>query len=397
MITNLKNKNKKYTVGIVETVIMLLIVCLASFYAGLSLNNSKNKDGEKKDIYLERFKENYNYILDNYYKKIDKNKLIDDAIAGMMEALDDPYSVYLDKNDSNSLNISLSGGYKGLGFAISKNEDGNIIVVSVFDNSPASQAGIVIGDIITQINDKNVSEMSINDFSSYVIDGDIEDFELTVKRGENLEKINIKKNNITIDSVSSDVIEKNGKKIGYLYISVFASNTASQFNKKLIELEKSNIDSLIIDVRDNTGGYLTTVQSILEKLLTKEQIIYQLKTNKNVSKVYGKAPKNKKYSIYLLGNEKSASASELLISSIKENLNSKFVGKKTFGKGTVQEMVSISDEKNYKITTKKWLTPKGHWINETKGIVPDYDVSNDNSEEDSQLEKIIELINNEEK
>lgn len=397
MLKKLKSQNKKNTIGIIEVILLLFVSCLASFFIGYNLKNTKNKTDIKKDIYIERFEKNYNYIIDNYYKKVDREKLIDDAIGGMMKALDDPYSVYLDKNDSNSLNLSLNGGYKGLGLAIAKDEENNIVVVGVFDDSPAANAGITVGDVIVKINDKNVSDMSINDFSSYVLENESDDFELVIRKNDNEESVKVKKNNVTIDSVSSKIIEEDNKKIGYIYISVFASNTASQFNKKLIELEKNDIDALIIDVRDNTGGYLSTVESILERLLTKNQVIYQLKTNKMTTKTYGKTTKNKKYEIYLLGNENSASASELLIASIKENLNSKFVGKKTFGKGTVQEMIPINEDKNYKMTTKKWLTPKGHWINETKGIIPDYEVEQDDQENDKQLEKVIELIKNKEK
>lgn len=397
MLKKLKSQNKKNTIGIIEVILLLFVSCLASFFIGYNLKNTKNKTDIKKDIYIERFEKNYNYIIDNYYKKVDREKLIDDAIGGMMKALDDPYSVYLDKNDSNSLNLSLNGGYKGLGLAIAKDEENNIVVVGVFDDSPAANAGITVGDVIIKINDKNVSDMSINDFSSYVLENESDDFELVIRKNDNEESVKVKKNNVTIDSVSSKIIEEDNKKIGYIYISVFASNTASQFNKKLIELEKNDIDALIIDVRDNTGGYLSTVESILERILTKNQVIYQLKTNKMTTKTYGKTTKNKKYEIYLLGNENSASASELLIASIKENLNSKFVGKKTFGKGTVQEMIPINEDKNYKMTTKKWLTPKGHWINETKGIIPDYEVEQDDQENDKQLEKVIELIKNKEK
>lgn len=397
MIKKFKGINRKYTVGIVEVIFFLIVGFIASFFVGYNFQNKEKAKDIKKDEHIERFEQNYNYIVDNYYKKLDKDKLIDDAIAGMMETLDDPYSVYLDKDESKSLNISLNGGYKGFGIAIAKDDDNNIVVVSVFDNSPAAISGIVEGDVILKINNKNVNEMSINEFSSYVLESETDDFDLLIRRDDKEQTMKIKKNMVVLDSVSSKIIERDGKKIGYIYISVFANNTASQFNKKLIELEKSNIDSLIIDVRDNTGGYLTTVESMLEKLMTDKQVIYQLKSNKKTVKAYGKATKNKKYKIYLLGNEQSASASELLIASIKENLNSKFIGKKTFGKGTVQEMVPISENKNYKITTKKWLTPKGHWINETKGIIPDYEVDYEEGETDTQLEKAIKLIVSEEK
>ena len=202
MLKKLKSQNKKNTIGIIEVILLLFVSCLASFFIGYNLKNTKNKTDIKKDIYIERFEKNYNYIIDNYYKKVDREKLIDDAIGGMMKALDDPYSVYLDKNDSNSLNLSLNGGYKGLGLAIAKDEENNIVVVGVFDDSPAANAGITVGDVIIKINDKNVSDMSINDFSSYVLENESDDFELVIRKNDNEESVKVKKNNVTIDSVS---------------------------------------------------------------------------------------------------------------------------------------------------------------------------------------------------
>jgi carboxyl-terminal processing protease len=178
---------------------------------------------------------------------------------------------------------------------------------------------------------------------------------------------------------------------------LFAANTYEQFLSKLTELEKNGIDSLVIDVRGDSGGYLTTVDSILKKFMTKKQVVYQLKKGSNVSKTYGEAKKNKKYKIILLGDENSASASELLIVRIRENYdNSIFVGKKTYGKGTAQEMVSLDSDNKYKITTKKWLTPKGNWINDTEGIIPDIEIDTeeisfgDTNYNDAQLNKALE-------
>ena len=162
-------------------------------------------------------------------------------------------------------------------------------------------------------------------------------------------------------------------------------------------LEKEGIDSLIIDVRDDSGGYLTTVDSMLKMFMTKKQVIYQLNKGKSTIKEFGNSKTNKKYKIVLLGNENSASASELLISGIRENYDSSiFVGKKTYGKGTAQEMVSIDTNNKYKITTKKWLTPKGNWINDTKGIIPDIEVDTEVisygevETEDAQLNRAID-------
>ena len=178
-----------------------------------------------------------------------------------------------------------------------------------------------------------------------------------------------------------------------------SANTSEQFSNKLSELEKEGIESLIIDVREDSGGYLTTVDSMLKKFMTKKQVIYQLKKGKIVIKEYGLAKTNKNYRIVLLGNENSASASELLIAGIRENYdNSIFIGKKTYGKGTAQEMVSHDTNNKYKITTKKWLTPKGNWINDTEGIVPDIEVDTESISfgnieyDDTQLKRAIEEL-----
>ena len=159
-----------------------------------------------------------------------------------------------------------------------------------------------------------------------------------------------------------------------IYIGIFANNTCDQFKQKLGALEKEKIDYLIIDVRQNTGGHLTSVDGILDIFLNSKQVMYKFEQNKKVTSIYGTGKENKKYEIVLLGDNSSASASEVLIAGLKENLNSKLIGKQTYGKGTVQEMVNLSDGTQYKITVKKWLTPKGNWINDTKGIKPDIDV-----------------------
>ena len=164
-------------------------------------------------------------------------------------------------------------------------------------------------------------------------------------------------------------------------------------------MEKENIDSLIIDVRGNTGGHLTAVDSIIDIFLNDQQKMYGFDQNGKITYTYGTGKTNKEYEIVLLGDQTSASASEVLIASLKENLGSKFFGKKTYGKGTVQELVTLSDGTQYKITIKKWLTPKGNWINNTKGIIPDKEVELEDKyfetlsdEDDTQLKYAIKYL-----
>lgn len=399
-INFLKSKNQEYKIGIVEEFILMISACVLCLILGFNLSHkSSNKEEVEYDENLTTFIDNYNYIVNNYYKDVDKKQLVDDAIAGMMKTLDDPYSVYMNEEQTKNINIALNGEYKGLGLMIAKNNDGDIVVAGVFANSAADKSGILVEDIIKKVNDKELSDMEISDFSNYVMNSTDNNFKMIIIRNGEEKEITVTKSNVEIDSVSSKLIEENNHKIGYIYISMFAANTSEQFSKKLSELEKEGIESLIIDVREDSGGYLTTVDSMLKKFMTKKQVIYQLKKDKKVIKEYGTAKTNKNYRIVLLGNENSASASELLIAGIRENYdNSIFIGKKTYGKGTAQEMVSLDANNKYKITTKKWLTPKGNWINDTEGIIPDIEVDTEaisfgNTEyNDTQLKRAIEEL-----
>ena len=402
-----KPKKEPKKIGILEVIILLIITMTISMSLGMIIVGHKNKPKQvetPKDKYLETFIENYNFIVDNYYQDIDRQQLINDAIAGMMNTLDDPYSAYIEGDEADNFNINLQGSYQGLGVSIVKDPETNYIMIYyTFANSPADKAGLKSGDIIKKVDDILTDTIETSEFSSKVLKSDKNDYTLTIIRdGEEFE-VNISKENVIIDSVKSEIIEKEGKKIGYIYMSIFASNTAEQFKQKLSELENNGIDSLIIDVRSNTGGHLTAVEEILKSLLTKKQITYKLNDNDNIKEYYGSLNKNKDYEIVLLGDKYSASASEVLIYSLKDNLNSKLIGTKTYGKGTVQELITLPSGMQYKITTKKWLSPNGSWVNDTEGIEPDIEVVMDekyyqtyDNAFDNQLQTAIDYLINEE-
>ena len=331
-----------------------------------------------------------------------EKKLISGAINGMMQELDDPYSVYFNQNESENFSITLDGSYKGVGIQILKNEeDGSILITAVFKNSPASKAGLKVGDTILEFDGVSVEKYSADEFSKIVKSDDKEKFKLKILRDQEEKTITLEKSLVTLDSVTSEIYEINNKKIGYIYIGIFANNSYYQFKDILDELEKEKIDSLIIDVRGNSGGHLTSVDSILDIFLTSKQKMYGFEQNGKRTYTYGTGATSKKYEIVLLGDENSASASEVLIAGLKENLGSKFFGKKTFGKGTVQEMISLTDGAQYKITIKKWLTPNGNWINDTDGIIPDKEIELSEKyyetlkeDDDTQLNYAIEYLSN---
>ena len=372
-------KNKDFKVQ--EVIILVVITCIVSFFSGSAYSKIKyygtNYGNSEESIVLsdelETFILNYQHVIDNYYEKLDEEKLLDAAFSAVVNELNDPYSIYMNESDYSNLNITLDGNYSGLGVAI-KQDDGNIIISSIFKNSPAEKAGLKPNDIILEINGKSTTSMTTSDVSNMIVNGQEESYTLKVKRDQKNIEIKLVKDNIEIQSILSEVYEKNNQKVGYIYISIFASNTYSQFKLALEDLEKQGIDSLIIDVRSNTGGHLTAVYKMISLFVDSKHIAYQLEQDGKVEKVYSTGSENKTYPIILLADSYSASASEVLIASLRDNLGAKLVGTKTYGKGTVQEMITLSNGNQYKITTKKWLTPNGSWVNDTEGIVPDIEI-----------------------
>lgn len=396
----LNKKTKKFSMY--ETILLIIMALIIGFSIGgiITSRNIAIKTNKVNDKYLNEFIKNYEFILDNYYEEIDKEKLINSAISGMTESLGDPYSVYFDENKSDNFSITLNGTYNGIGIQILKDEKtGYMVVAGVFKDSPSEEAGIKVGDKIISIDDTNSVDMSSSDFSKLIKSSNETEHSLKILRGKDELNIKINKSNITLKSVTSKMYELNNKKIGYIYIGIFASNTYSQFNEELTKLENKKIDSLIIDIRGNSGGQLTAVEQILDIFLNSKQIMYKFEQNKKITTTYGTGNDNKKYEIVLLCDNSSASASEVLIAGLKENLNSTIIGQKTYGKGTVQKLVTLSNGTQYKITIKKWLTPKGNWVNETNGITPDIDIEmNDKYYEtyedvdDTQLQRALEYL-----
>lgn len=378
-----------------EVVLLLVLTTIISLAMGGIVTYNIVLKGEKVDDELQEFITNYDYIVDNYYGDVDKTELVDSAIAGMLSTLD-KNSAYVGGTDTN-FSIYLEGTYEGTGIQVYNDDNGNIVVYSVFGGSPASKAGLKEDDIIIKVNDKDTTNMSIDEFSKLVKDQKGK-FNITYKRGDSEKTVQLKVDTIEIQSVSSKVINKDNKKIGYIRTTIFANNTYEQFNKELDKLEDEGIDGLVIDLRGNSGGHLSAAEQIISLFLDSSHPIYQIKSkeSKNIYYSTGKETKNYKISILIDGN--SASASEVVTSALAEQYGAKTVGKKSYGKGTVQELQTLSDGDQYKLTTKSWLTSKGEVI-DGKGIEPDYDVTlsdeyleNPTDENDDQLQKAIEVI-----
>ena len=377
-----------------EVIFLLLLTAIISILMGGLVTYNIILKETNTDEDLQEFIENYEYITNNYYGKVNKTQLIDSAIEGMLNTLDKNSSYVGDTNSSFS--IYLEGKYKGTGIQVYNDDNNNVVIYNVLQNTPASKAKLKAGDIITKINDKDTTNMTITNFSKLIKKQN--SFKLTYKRDGKENTVNLKLENIELKSVSSKVIEKENKKIGYLKITIFANNTASQLKTQLQELESKNIDGLIIDLRDNSGGHLTAAEEILSQFLDKTHPIYQIKSKTSQTKYYSTGKETKNYKIALLVNENSASASEVVTSALKEQYNATIIGEKTYGKGTVQELQTLPNGQQYKLTTKSWLTSKGKVVDKI-GITPDYEVSldetytkNPTDENDNQLQKAINIL-----
>lgn len=377
-----------------EVVILLLLTCVVSLLMGglvgykISYSKGENIDGE-----LQNFIKNYNYITNNYYGEIDKSKLIDSAVAGMLTTLD-KNSSYVGSDEDN-FNIYLDGNYTGVGIEVYSDDNGNITIYRVLENSPAAKAGLQEGDILIKVGDKSLVNKNVDEVSK-MIKSQKNKFNITYKRGGQEKTVSIKIADISLSSVSSKVINKDNKKIGYIKVTIFALNTYDQFKEELNKLEKQKIDSLIIDLRDNSGGHLSAADDILSLFLDSTHPIYQIKSKEGQNKYFSKGKKDFGLKVVLLVNGNSASASEVVTSALSEQLGFPIIGEKTYGKGTVQELQTLSSGGKYKLTTKTWLTSKGAIVDK-KGINPNVEVKlqedyykNSNDENDNQLQKAIE-------
>lgn len=397
---NVKKKYDDLKFNFLEVVILIFITALVSITVNITINKLKADDGLTIDqnADIDRFVEEYNFVLEKYYGDISSESLINNAIAGMVNGLEDPYSSFIDDETATNFDVELDGQFYGLGVEITINGDSKVEVVGVLSGTGAEAAGIQIGDIITHMDGESIAGLSTTEFRSKMLTNNKEEVSLTVVRGEETKEVAVTRQLVEINSVTSEVYETNGKKIGYLRISIFASNTYKQFKQVLSALETQQIDSLIVDVRSNTGGHLSVVTDIISEFLDSTHVIYQEKDSNGVTKEYSSGSLTKTYPIAVLIDGASASASELLASALKEQYGAKLVGTKSFGKSTVQQVVDLNNGSKYKITIKEWLTSEGKVIN-GNGLLPDIPVTLTQeyfeepiSENDAQLQEAIKLF-----
>ncbi len=385
------------TFNVVEVIIVILItsllVCGSTAFVVYKNYDKLNKNdvisNVKKNVYLMDFINSYNHIKESYVEEIDDEKLIDAAIKGMYSYLEDDYTQYIDKESNILFNESLGGKYTGVGVEIRANKNGEIVINRVFDDSPAKKAGLIPGDIFVSVDGESLEGKTHAYLADYIKSSEKTEFTITYKRDGKENTIKIDKTLVYINYVETKVFDN----VGYIKIDAFSSTIANQVEKAMKSFD-DNISLLIIDVRNNSGGFLSSAYDTSCLFLGKNKTVYSLK-DKNGKLTYKKCEEKpvKKYKkIVIITNENSASASEILTAALKENANAVQVGGVTFGKGTVQETDQLRSGAMVKYTFAYWLTPKGKSINKV-GIVPTYTIE-DNIEtiEDEQLNKALEVI-----
>ena len=390
---NFFNKNKKFYFMEVVALMIITLVFGMLFGGILMYRKGALNFGIKKE--LNEFIDTYTDILNEYYKDVDEKGLLEAGVKGMVSYLGDPYSVFMDEETATAFNEKVNGEYVGIGTEIIQYSDLKTEVKEVYVGGPADKGGLKVGDIVIKVDGEDVREMSVSDISSLVKGKEGTIVKVSVLRNDEEKELSITRGSIDIKSIKSEIIEYENKKIGYIYIDIFAANTYEQFKEHLEKLEKDKIDSLVIDVRGNTGGYLTTVSDILELFLKKGELIYQLKTKDKIEKFYDKTDEHRDYKVAILVNGGSASASELLTACIKETYKGYTVGTTTFGKSKVQKTQDLSNGGTIKYTYQEWLTPKGDSVGDV-GIKPEFEVkfeANDEEHEyDSQMQKALDLL-----
>ena len=389
----MKNSNGFNLISVIVIICVTSVISAITTGVIISNNYGLSYKSVNEDEKLNEFLKAYSNIVDNYYENVDKEKMLDAAINGMLNYLGDNYTTYLNSDQSKELEKRLAGSYEGIGISLQGQQ-----VASVVENGPAARSGILVGDKVSKVNGTDVSSLNSGAISALITTSKKKSITLLIERnGESLE-FNVSIESIPLSSVEEKLLENN---IGYIKMDIFSKNLAEQVKTSLNNLKNQGMNRLIIDLRDNTGGYLDSAEKTASLLLEKGKLIYSLQDKNKKEDYYDETDECENIPIVILINNNTASAAEILAAALKDSYsNTTIVGEKSFGKGKVQQTYDLSDGSKAKYTSAKWLRPNGDCI-DTIGISPDVEASlsyeyDENGNEiatiDSQLTKAIEVI-----
>ena len=390
-------KHKEYAAGVLTGV---LVVTLA--VGGVKFVQQRQYNGVlsgtshvQKIEYLEKL------IDQEYLGEVDNDEMAEGVYAGLVYGLGDVYSRYYTADEYAQETASTDGAYAGIGVSIQKNKNGGVQIAECYEGGPGADAGLQTGDVITAINDTDVTDMELSDVVSLIRENKDKTIVLTVFR-ENEEKsreISVDVTDVELPSVFGEMLDK---KTGYIQITQFTGVTPQQYKDMFAELKDKGMERLVIDLRDNPGGLLTSVCDILREILPEGLIVYTEDKDGNREEETCDGKNKLNMPLAVLVNENSASASEIFAGAVQDHGVGTIVGTTTYGKGVVQELRQLSDGSAVKLTVSNYYTPNGNSINKV-GIKPDVEVKlasvllnkdEITHEEDNQLQEALNVIEN---
>lgn len=397
MENNKANKVYKVVMLILITAIVTFMITSIGMYnyfmktnqGRIAVVESIEKNGDDYSMLNAKLQIVKDYLNDNYIGELNLDQMIEGAIKGYVEGVGDDYTEYLSKDEYEELIVNVTGDFVGIGVYIYKDQDGNLIVLAPMENSPSEEAGIEAGDRILAIDGENCNEMDINVASSKIKGEAGSTVELEIQRGTETLKKTVTRRTVEISDSASKILDGN---IGYIVLSTFDTDCSKKIEKYMEEFQSKGINSVILDLRNNTGGVVEEAVKISELFIDKGNTVLRSynKTEKETI-IKSSSGKYKDINLVVLVNGYSASASEIVTAALKDNKAATIVGTRTYGKGVMQEIQPLFDGA-IKITIEEFKTPNGDKINKV-GIKPDVEIEIDkDSNEDLQLQKAIEIL-----
>jgi carboxyl-terminal processing protease len=357
----------------------MLLFFIVFITAGITTFALAFGDDDKKVVQVIREREEfsklyeaYDTLKNNYYTDLDEQQLIDGAISGMVESLDDPYSDYMSLEDAKSFHESISASFEGIGAEIQE-KDGHIAIVTPLKGSPAEKAGLLPEDLILSVDGESIQGMSTTEAVALIRGEKGTKVKLTIQRGgSEPTEVTITRDTIPIETVYGEMLEDGVAKV---QITNFSEHTFEELEDVLKDLQAKDMKGLVLDLRQNPGGLLDQAIKITSLFVPEGELLFKVEDREGNVQEYPSVGGNEgDFPLVVVIDKGSASASEILAGAVSESAGVPLVGQTTFGKGTVQRAENFQDGSNIKLTTEKWLTPNGNWVHQ-KGIKPDYEVS----------------------
>lgn len=370
----------------------------ANFRPSVSITN--NLPPKEINIDFKLFWDTWDLVSRSYLDKktIDPEKLFYGAISGMVSALGDPYTVFLPPEQQKFSKDELTGSFEGVGIQLGFNKDKRLVAIAPLSSTPAEKGGIKPQDLILKIDDKETTNLTLPEAVGLIRGTKGTQVTLTILHEGETEPQSVVLTRDTIIVKSVEVSYKNtssGKKVAIIKLTRFGERTQDEWNAVVADILSSNAEALVLDLRNNPGGFLEGAVFVASEFLDGGNVVLQENNEgKQTAFKINRVGKLTRLPMNVLINKGSASASEIVAGALQDRKRAKLIGEKSFGKGTIQEAQDLAEKTGIHITVAKWLTPNGRWVNDSGGIESDVIIESDKEDttKDPQLEKALEML-----